>query len=133
MMTNAYLHPIYGDWRMSELNRRQLLRRLAECVTSAGTILLASTVLAKQKEVSTATPGDPAERADRLADELPPLPEDVEPTSFLNRGFRNRAVGGGFANGGFRNRGVGGGFANGGFRNGGVGVGGFRNGAFRNW
>jgi hypothetical protein len=101
---------------MSGLTRRQLLRGLAGCVTSAGTVVLARTVLAGGEEAPTATPAGPDERADRLAGELPAPPEGAELVSFANRAFRN---GGGFRNGAFRN----GGFANGGFRNG----------AFRNW
>src|SRR5262245_5073136 len=110
---------------MSELTRRQLLLRLASGVTTAGSLVLARTVLAVGQEPPTAAPAAPDERADRLAGDLPPSPDDVEPVSFLNRAFRN---GGGFRNGGFRN----GGFVNGGFRNGGFRNGAFRNGAFRN-
>ncbi len=113
---------------MSELSRRELLRRLAGCVAGAGTVVLARTVLAAGKEVPAAPTGGPEERADRLAEELPALPEGTELASFLNGAFRNG--GGGFRNGAFRN---GGGFANGAFRNGGfANGGGFRNGAFRN-
>src|SRR4051812_29835782 len=115
-----------GDQRMRELSRRQLLQRLASCVATAGTVVLAQTVLADSKEAPTATPAGPDERADRLADELLAPPDGVEYVSFLNGAFRN---GGGFRNGAFRN---GGGFANGGFRNGGFANGGFRNGGFRN-
>jgi len=113
---------------MSDLSRRELLRRLAGGVASIGTIILAQTVLAAEKDAPTTKPAAPDERADRLAEELPATPEGTELVSFLNRAFRNG--GGGFRNGGFRN---GGGFANGAFRNGGFGNGGFRNGAFRNW
>jgi hypothetical protein len=110
-----------------------LLQSLAGCIATAGTVVLAQTVLADNKEDSKPTPATPDERADRLADELPVPPDGGEYVAFLNRAFRNaRGVGGGFRNGGFRNGGVGGGFANGGFRNG-AGAGGFRNGAFRNW
>ena len=116
---------------MSQVTRRQLLLRLAGCVATAGTVVLARTVLADDEQPSAPAPAAPDERADRLADELPPAPEGVEYASFVNRAFRNGG-GGGFRNGGFRNGGGGGGFANGGFRNGGGG-GGFRNGAFRNW
>jgi hypothetical protein len=110
---------------MSGLTRRQLLQCLAGCVTSAGTVVLARTVVAGAEPPTTA-PAAPEERADRLAEELP-APEGVEPTAFLNRAFRN---GGGFRNGAFRN---GGGFRNNAFRNGGFRNGAFRNGAFRNW
>ena len=110
---------------MSRLTRRQMLKCIAGCVTGAGTVVLARTVVAAE-ELPPATAAAPEDRADRLAEELP-APEGVEPTSFLNRGFRN---GGGFRNGAFRN---GGGFRNNAFRNGGFRNGGFRNGAFRNW
>jgi hypothetical protein len=109
---------------MSGLTRRQLLQCLAGCVTSAGTLVLARTVVAGEETPTAAVPAAPDERADRLAEELP-APEGVEPTAFLNRAFRN----GGFRNGAFRN----GGFRNNAFRNGGFRNGGFRNGAFRNW
>ena len=121
---------------------KNLLERLSECASSAAggsaafalasTVVLAQTVLADSKEAPTATPAGPDERADRLACELPPPPDGVEPASFLNRAFRN---GGGFRNGGFVNGGGfrNGGFVNGGFRNGGFRNGGFVNGAFRNW
>lgn len=113
---------------MSELSRRQLLRRLAGlCITSAGTVILARTVLADTQEPPATTPAAPDERADRLADGLPPPPEGTEFATFVNRAFRNG--GGGFRNGAFANGGGGGGFRNGGFANGG---GGFRNSAFRN-
>jgi hypothetical protein len=106
---------------MSGMTRRQLLQLLAGCVTSAGSVVLARSVLAGE-ETATGTPANPDERADRLAEELPASPEEAEASPFLNGAFRN---GGGFRNGAFRN----GGFANGGgFRNGA-----FRNGAFRNW
>ncbi len=117
---------------MSELTRRQLLQRLVGSVTSV--VVVARAALAGEEDAALPTPEAPADRADRLADELPP--EGVECSSFLNRAFRN---GGGFANGGFRNGGfVNGGFRNGGFRNGGFVNGGFRNGGFvnggfRNW
>src|SRR5262249_49925156 len=111
---------------MSQLTRRQLLQRLASCVAGTGAVVLASSVAADSQEAPSPAPAAPDERADRLAEELPPAPEAAEPASFLNRAFR---TGGGFRNGGFRNAGSrNGGFANGGFRNGG-----FRNGAFRNW
>jgi hypothetical protein len=103
---------------MSELTRRELLRRLAACVAGAGTVVVARTVLAADKDAPTATPAGPDERADRLAETLPPTPEGTELASFVNRAFRNGGGGGGFANGAFRN--------------GGGGGGGFRNGAFRN-
>lgn len=112
---------------MSKLTRRQLLHRLAACVASAGTVVLARTLVAGELEATSAPPANPDERADRLADELPAPPEDVQLVSFVNRAFRN---GGGFRNGAFRN---GGGFRNGGFVNGGFRNGGFRNGSFRNW
>jgi uncharacterized membrane protein YgcG len=116
---------------MSGLTRRELLRRLAGCVACAGTVVLARTVLAADKDAPTATPAAPDDRANRLAETLPPTPEGTELATFVNRAFRNGGGGGaGFRNGAFRN---GGGFANGGFRNGGFVNGGFRNGAFRNW
>jgi hypothetical protein len=112
---------------MNTLTRRQLLQCLAGGITSAGAVVLARSVLAGNKEVPTKTPAGPDERADRLAEILPPAPEDTERMAFVNRAFRN---GGGFRNGGFAN---GGGFRNGGFANGGFRNGGFRNGSFRNW
>jgi hypothetical protein len=111
---------------MSGITRRQLLQNLASLVATAGTVVLARTVLAHDPETSAPAPGAPDERADRLADELPATPDGFEPVSFLNRAFRN---GGGFRNGAFRN---GGGFRNGAFRNGGWRNGGFANGGFRN-
>jgi hypothetical protein len=117
---------------MSGLTRRELLRRLAGCVAGVGTVVLARTVLAGGEETPTPPPAGPDERADRLAEELPPLPDGTEFASFVNRAFRN---GGGFRNGAFRNGGGfrNGAFRNGGFVNGGFRNGGFRNGAFRNW
>jgi hypothetical protein len=111
---------------MSKLTRRQWLQRLAGCVAAAGTVVLARTVLADSKEAPPPATAAPDERADRLADELPGLPDGEEPVLFVNRAFRN---GGGFRNGAFAN----GGFRNGAFANGGFRNGGFRNGAFRNW
>src|SRR5262245_37227020 len=102
---------------MTELSRRQLLQRLAAAVAAAGSVVLAQTVLAEENDAPAPAPAEPDERADRLAGELPDLPEGAEYTAFLNRGFRNRYGGGGFRNGGFRNLGPGGGFRNGGFRN----------------
>jgi hypothetical protein len=116
---------------MSRSTRRELLQHLATLAATAGTVVLARTVLASEKEALATEP--PEERADRLAGELPPVPDGVGLTSFVNGAFRN---GGGFRNGGFVN---GGGFRNSGFRNGGFvngggfRNGGFRNGAFRNW
>ena len=83
---------------MSRLTRRQLLKCLAGCVTSAGTIVLERTVVAAE-ESPPPTAAAPEDRADLLAEELP-APDEVEPASFLNRAFRN---GGGFRNGAFRN------------------------------
>jgi hypothetical protein len=117
---------------MTELTRRQLLRRFAGSLAAAGSVVLAQAVLAEGAEAPAAAPADPDERAGRLAGELPDLPDGAEYVSFLNRGFRNAVGGGGFRNGGFRNAGPGGGFRNGGFRNV-PGPGGWRNGAFRNW
>jgi hypothetical protein len=123
---------------MNGLTRRQLLQRLVGCVASAGTVVLAQTVLANGNEAPPPTSAGPDERADRLANELTAPPDGDQLMStpgerwFRNGGFRNGGgYGGGFRNAGFRNAGVGGGFANGGFRNGAGG--GFRNGAFRNW
>jgi hypothetical protein len=102
---------------MSELTRREMFRRLAACVAGAGTVVLARTVLAAEKDAPTATPAAPDERADRLAEELPPPPEGTEFASFANRAFRNGG-GGAFRNGGFAANGGGGGaFRNGAFRN----------------
>jgi hypothetical protein len=115
---------------MSGLSRRELLQQLAGCVAGVGTVVLARTVLAGDKGAPVAAPAGPEERADSLAEVLPPTPEGTELASFVNRAFRNvGGGGGGFANRGFAN---GGGFRNGAFRNGGFANGGFRNGAFRN-
>src|SRR5262245_531755 len=99
---------------MSGFTRRQLLQHLANLVATAGTVVLARTVLAHDPKAPPPAPGAPDQRANRLADELPAAPDGFEPVSFVNRAFRNG--GGGFRNGAFRN---GGGFANGAFRNGG--------------
>jgi hypothetical protein len=116
---------------MNALTRRQVLQQLVGCVASAGTVLLAQTVLANDHETPTSPPADPQERADQLAEELPPS-ECAERSIFRNAAFRNGGGfgGGGFRNGAFRN---GGGFRNGAFGNGGFRNGGFVNGAFRNW
>lgn len=115
---------------MSGLTRRQLLQRLAGCAATAGSVVLAQTVLADSADKPSAEPAAPDERADRLAEELPPPPDGGEYVAFLNGGFRNA----GFRNGGFRNAGFrNGAFRNGGFANGGFRNGAFRNGAFRNW
>jgi hypothetical protein len=126
---------------MSTLNRRQLLANiLGGLVQTAGTVVLARSVLAAghaqgQTRPSDASPQSQAslqERADQVAAEQAPLSdeEEYELCSFLNGGFRK----GGFANGGFVNGGFRkGGFANGGFANGGFHKGGFANGGgFRN-
>ena len=47
---------------MSGLTRRQLLQRLAGCVATAGTVILAQTVLADSKEAPTTTPAGPEEQ-----------------------------------------------------------------------
>jgi hypothetical protein len=119
---------------MSELSRRELLRRLAGSVAGAGAVVLARAVLAGEAEVPPPAPGGPDERADRLAEGLPAPPEGTELASFLNSAFRNGGGGGGFRNGAFANGGGfrNGAFANGAFRNGGFANGAFRNGAFRN-
>jgi hypothetical protein len=118
---------------MSALNRRQSLKVfLTGLLGAGGTAVLASAVLpARGEQVEGRKPGEESgkdieKRADKVADALPPTPEEdlQEPCAFLNGGFVN----GGFRNGGFRN----GGFANGSFRNGGFANGGFRNGGFRN-
>ena len=115
---------------MSSITRRELLKRLLGCAAAtAGTVVVAESVVAKAQEpteTTDVTPKEPEERADQLAEKFPEPTGDLEATSFVNRAFRN---GGGFVNGGFRN----GGFVNGGFRNGGFVNGGFRNAAFRNW
>ncbi|MFO0929667.1 MAG: hypothetical protein U0736_22030 [Gemmataceae bacterium] len=110
---------------MSGLSRRQLLQRLAGCVATAGSVVLAQAVLAESAAATPPDSTDPAERAERLADGLPVPPDGGEYVAFLNGAFRNA----GFRNAGFRNAG----FRNGAFRNGAFRNGGFRNGAFRNW
>jgi hypothetical protein len=101
---------------MALLNRRQSLKLfLDSLLTSAGTVVLASTVLpptAAQGETS--SPGKELvnnleERANQLASSQPDLPaaEDEQFCAFVNGGFRNSGGGGG----GFRN----GGWTNGGF------------------
>jgi dienelactone hydrolase len=120
---------------MSGLSRRELLRRLAGCVAGAGTVVMARAVLAAAGAPPSAAPAGPEERADRLAEALPPTPEGTELAAFVNQAFRNAGGGGGgFANRGFANGGGfrNGAFANGAFRNGGFVNGAFRNGAFRN-
>jgi len=101
---------------MTELTRRQLLRRLAGSAAAAGAVVLARAVLAEAAESPAPAAADPEERAGRLAGELPEIAEGAESASFLNRAVRGGG-GGGFRNGGFRNGGGGGGFANRGFRN----------------
>lgn len=122
---------------MSASTRREFLQRLLSgAAASAGTVILAQSVLAETNESKPVDQASPEDRADQLTDALPsnalPIaPDGQEFTAFVNRAFRN---GGGFRNGGFRNGGfVNGGFRNGGFRNGGFVNGGFRNGGFRNW
>jgi len=125
---------------MALLNRRQSLKLFLDgLLTTAGTVVLASTVLppsAAQGETS--SPGQEAtnnleERANQLAD-LPGA-EGEQFCAFVNGGFRNSGGGGGsFRNGAFTNGGGGGGgsFKNGGFVNGGGGGGGFHNGGWTN-
>src|SRR4051794_4979022 len=112
---------------MSGLTRRQLLQCLAGCGAAAGTVVLARAVPAGGAQAAAAAIS-PDERANRLAAELPALPEGVEFATFVNRAFRN-AGSAGFRNAGFRNAG----FVNGAFRNGGFANGAFRNSAFRNF
>ncbi len=141
---------------MSQLDRRQSLKLfLGGLLSTAGTVVLASTVLpAKAAQSETPEAGveaenktqqdsqkDLAQRADRVAEAQGARHngEGQEPCSFANAfansfkngGFANGGGGGAFKNGGFANGGGGGAFKNGGFANGGGG-GGFRNGAFAN-
>jgi rSAM-associated Gly-rich repeat protein len=119
---------------MSAISRRQLLQGLlGGLLGTVGTVVLASAALGTTEAEAAAPPTENVEeRADRVAEELGPIPEDEgEFTSFLNGGFLN-GLGGGFP-GRFRNGGFGpGGFYNGAFRNGGFGPGHFRNGGFPN-
>jgi hypothetical protein len=132
---------------MSQLDRRQSLKLfLGGLLQTAGTLVLAKTVLPAQaalSEIQQQSQKDLAQRADRIAEaqgagregsgQEPCAFANAFGNSFNNGGFRNGGGGGGaFRNAGFANGGGGGGaFRNGGFANGGGG-GAFRNGAFRN-
>jgi hypothetical protein len=88
---------------MSDLDRRQLLRRLLG-LAPAGVVVVARAVLQANAASAGAPPaGDVQERADRLTAAEPPTAEDGrEPVLFLNSGWRN---GGGWRNAGFNNTG----------------------------
>jgi rSAM-associated Gly-rich repeat protein len=125
---------------MSQLDRRQSLKLfLGGLLSTAGTVVLASTVLpvkARQSETQEASAEsedktqqdsqkDLAQRADRVAEAQGSRPngDGQEPCSFLNsfgNSFKNGGGGGGgaFKNGGFANGGGGGAFRNGAFANG---------------
>jgi len=138
---------------MSQLDRRQSLKLfLGGLLTSAGTVLLAKTVLPIQagpsetQEAGAETGNktqqdsqkDLAERADRVAEAQGSRPngDGQEPCTFANsfsNSFKNGgSSGGAFKNGGFTNGGGGSAFKNGGFANGGGGGGAFKNSAFAN-
>ena len=104
---------------MSGLTRRQLLRSLVGCATTAGTVVLARTVLAEAPATAPVATAAPDERADKLAEELPVEGECGTQQVFSNGAFRN----GSFSNSLFRNSP----FSNSLFHNGL-----FNNGAFRN-
>jgi hypothetical protein len=108
---------------MSGLTRRQLLQSLVGCATTAGTVVLARTVLTETAEAAPATtpPIAPDERADLLVEELGELGECTTQPGFLN-------VNGAFRNNPFRNNP----FSNSPFRNGLFNNGRFYNSPFRN-
>jgi rSAM-associated Gly-rich repeat protein len=131
---------------MSQMDRRQSLKLfLGGLLQTAGTVVLAQTVLPAQAALSEAqqqAQKDLAQRADRVAEaqESRRQGDGHEPcafanafgNSFNNGGFKNAGfVNGSFRNGGFTNGSCGGGFKNGAFANG-SGGGGFANSAFRN-
>ena len=124
---------------MNQLDRRQSLKLFLSLLQTAGTVVVASTVLPAVAASETQQTSDQvtkkaqedaqkhlAQRADRIAEALKQRSEGegTQQCAFLNS-FNKSFANGGFANGGFKN---GGGFANGGFKNGG----GFANGGFGN-
>jgi hypothetical protein len=138
---------------MSQMDRRQSLKLLlGGLIQTAGTVVLAKTVLPAQaaaSEVQQQAQKDLAQRADRIAEaqgacrdgtgQQPCAFANAFGNSFNNGGFNNGGgSGGAFKNGGFANGGgaAAGAFRNGGFANGGGGGAfrnaGFANGAFRN-
>src|ERR1700693_5607153 len=98
---------------MALLNRRQSLKLFLEgLLTTAGTVVLASTVLPPfAAQGGTTSPGQDSannleERANQVADSQADLPgaEGEQFCAFVNGGFRNSGGGGGsFRNGGFVN------------------------------